>query len=273
MRIVNPLVAGSRSRRRRGSLSRHHVRAFAWRSEAPGWRDRASPRSSLLLGLSCKRDADAASCAELLRSRASATAAPERSAIAWERIWEKNSANRPNQCDRVQSVGHPSRSDQCVLRPSGPSETPRTQLKTQRSRIRILSSLPAETRPEGFARGGCHAAREHGSTCQLSALPHGAAARTTVCMFGSLKPSDRSSGLRSFGLSEADHSGSLSGSRPMQQRLVCVEAGQTFSIHRVKVLMPQISSVHCCLTRGHWFDPSRDHHRFLQVKRLGVGLW
>jgi hypothetical protein len=23
---------------------------------------------------------------------------------------------------------------------------------------------------------------------------------------------------------------------------------------------------------GHWFDPSRDHHEFLQVKRLGVGL-
>jgi len=53
-----------------------------------------------------------------------------------------------------------------------------------------LSSLPAETRPEGFAPGGCHAAREHGSTCQLSALPHGAAARPTVCMVGSLKPSD-----------------------------------------------------------------------------------
>ena len=49
-------------------------------------------------------------------------------------------------------------------------------LITQRSRIRILSSLPAETRPEGFAPGGCHAAREHGLTCQLSALPHGAAA-------------------------------------------------------------------------------------------------
>ena len=59
---------------------------------------------------------------------------------------------------------------------------------TQRSRIRILSSLPAETRPEGFGPGGCHAARERGLTCQLSALPHGAAARTTVCMFGSLKP-------------------------------------------------------------------------------------
>jgi len=113
-----------------------------------------------------------------------------------------------------------------------------------------LSSLPAKTRPEGFAPDGCHAAREHGSTCQLSALPHGAAARTTVCMFGSLKPSDRSSGLRSFGLSEADHSGSLSGSRPMQQRLVCVEAGQTFSIQRVKVLTPQVSSIHRRLTRG-----------------------
>jgi hypothetical protein len=111
----------------------------------------------------------------------------------------------------------------------------RTGETSQKSRIRILSSLPAKTRPEGFAPDGCHAAREHGSTCQLSALPHGAAARTTVCMFGSLKPSDRSSGLRSFGLSEADHSGSLSGSRPMQQRLVCVEAGQTFSIQRMEV--------------------------------------
>jgi hypothetical protein len=30
-------------------------------------------------------------------------------------------------------------------------------LITQRSRIRILSSLPAEMRPEGFAPGGCHA--------------------------------------------------------------------------------------------------------------------
>ena len=57
-------------------------------------------------------------------------------------------------------------------------------------------------------------------------------------------------GFRSFGLSEADHSGSLSGSRPMQQRLVCVEAGQTFSIQRMKVLTPQLSSIHCRLTRG-----------------------
>ena len=123
-------------------------------------------------------------------------------------------------------------------------------LITQRSRIRILSSLPADTRPEGFAPGGCHAAREHGSTCQLSALPHGAAARTTVCMFGSLKPSDRSSGLRSVGHSEADHSGSLSGLRPNQQRLVCVEAGQTFSVQRMEVFTPQVSSIHCRLTRG-----------------------
>jgi hypothetical protein len=80
------------------------------------------------------------------------------------------------------------------LRRVGPGATPIHRLITQRSRIRILSSLPAETRPDGFAPGDCHAAREHGSTCQLSALAHGAAARTTVCMFGSLKPSDRSSG-------------------------------------------------------------------------------
>jgi len=42
----------------------------------------------------------------------------------------------------------------------------------------------------------------------------------------------------------------LSGSRLIQQRLVCVEAGQTFSIQRVKVLTPQLSSIHCRLTRG-----------------------
>ncbi len=36
----------------------------------------------------------------------------------------------------------------------------------------------------------------------------------------------------------------------MQQRLVCVEAGQTFSIQRVKVLTPQFSGIHCRLTRG-----------------------
>ena len=43
---------------------------------------------------------------------------------------------------------------------------------------------------------------------------------------------------------------SVSGSRPMQQRLVCVEAVQTFSIQRVKVLTPQVSSIHRRLTRG-----------------------
>jgi hypothetical protein len=138
----------------------------------------------------------------------------------------------------------------CVFATECVGEKATSWLITQRSRIRILSSLPAETRPEGFAPRGCHAACEHGLTCQLSALPHGAAARTTVCMFGSLKPPDRSSELRSFGLSEADHSGILSGSRPMQQRLVCVEAGQTFSIQRMEVLTPQVSSIHCRLTRG-----------------------
>jgi len=69
-------------------------------------------------------------------------------------------------------------------------------------------------------------------------------------MFGSLMPSDRSSELRSFGLSGADYSGILSGSRLMQQRLVCVEAGQTFSIQRMEVLTPQVSSIHGRLTRG-----------------------
>jgi hypothetical protein len=76
-----------------------------------------------------------------------------------------------------------------------------TVLKKPRGRGSVsCRRYQRKTRPEGFAPGGCDAAREHGSTCPLSALPHGAAARTTVCMFGSLKPSDRSSGLRSFGL-------------------------------------------------------------------------
>jgi hypothetical protein len=60
----------------------------------------------------------------------------------------------------------------------------------------------------------------------------------------------------SFGgslVSEAQKPGTpelLSGSRPIQQRLVCVEVGQTFSIQRVKVLMPQVSGTHCGLTRS-----------------------
>ena len=76
-------------------------------------------------------------------------------------------------------------------------------------------------------------------------------------MFGSLKPSDRSSGLRSFGLSEADNSGSLSGSRPMQQRLVCVEAGQTFSIQRVEVLTRRSAAFTAAShAEGRRFDPA-----------------
>ena len=56
--------------------------------------------------------------------------------------------------------------------------------------------------------------------------------------------------LRSFGLFRSRPIGSLSGSRPMQQRLVYVEAGQTFSIQRMEWLTPQVSSIHCRLTRG-----------------------
>ena len=43
---------------------------------------------------------------------------------------------------------------------------------------------------------------------------------------------------------------SVSGSRPMQQRLVCVEAGQIFAVQRLEGLTPQVSSIHCRLTRG-----------------------
>src|ERR1700754_2033180 len=44
-------------------------------------------------------------------------------------------------------------------------------LITQGARIRILSSLPAETRPEGFAPRGCHAAREDGSNFPVALGP------------------------------------------------------------------------------------------------------
>jgi hypothetical protein len=99
-----------------------------------------------------------------------------------------------------------------------------------------------------------------------------AAARTTVCMFGSRRPSDRSSERRSFGLSEADHSGILSGSRPMQQRLLCVEAGQTFSIQRVEVLTPQVSSIHRRLTRGRSLVRSQSGPPAAYLRRRGL-LW
>ena len=140
---------------------------------------------------------------------------------------------------------------------------------TQRSRIRILSSLPAETRPEGFAPGGCHVAREHGSTCQLSALPHGAAARTTVCMFGSLKPSERSSELRSFGLSEADHSGILS------VHVLC--SNNSYASKQVKrspfsarkrLRRRSAAFAAASHAEGHWFDPSRDHKPSVQLRGL-----
>ena len=133
-------------------------------------------------------------------------------------------------------------------------------------------TTPGDLRWRASPPGSCHAAREHGSTCQVSALPHGAAARTTVCMFGSPKPSDRSSERRSFGLSEADHSGILSGSRPMQQRLLCVEAGQTFSIQRVKVLTPQLSSIQCRLTRGRALVRSQSGPPAVYLRRRGL-LW
>jgi hypothetical protein len=120
----------------------------------------------------------------------------------------------------------------------------------QRSRIRILSSLPAErvrrASPLAVVMPLVNTDRLVSSRRYLMVQQR----QRRVCMFGSLNSSDRSSGLRSFGLSEADHSGILSGSRPMQQRLVCVEAGQTFSIQRTEVLTPQVSGIHCRLTRG-----------------------
>jgi methylenetetrahydrofolate reductase (NADPH) len=60
----------------------------------------------------------------------------------------------------------------------------------------------------------------------------------------------------------------LSGSRPIQQRLVCVEAGQTFSIQRVKVPMPQISSVHCRLTHGYSVTPHLAARMFRDTAHL-----
>src|SRR6185312_5304085 len=48
---------------------------------------------------------------------------------------------------------------QVARRPSVLQKTATGELITWGSRIRILSSLPAETRPEGLAPGGCHAGR------------------------------------------------------------------------------------------------------------------
>ena len=86
------------------------------------------------------------------------------------------------------------------------------------------------------------------SVSALGATPR--VSGTAVCIFTSVKPSDPSGGFACFGSPEAMHTGRLSSSRPIQQRLVCIEAGQTFSIQRVKVLKPQISSIHCRFTRG-----------------------
>ena len=79
-------------------------------------------------------------------------------------------------------------------------------------------------------------------------------------MFGSLKPSDRSSELRSFGLSEADHSGSC----PVH--VLC--SNDSYASKQVK--RSPFSAWKCLRRRsaaftaashaeGHWFDPRRDH--------------
>ena len=64
----------------------------------------------------------------------------------------------------------------------------------------------------------------------------------------------------------------LSGSRPMQQRLVCVEAGQTFPIQRIEVLTPQVSSIHCRLTRGRALVRSQSGPPAVYLRRRGL-LW
>jgi len=48
---------------------------------------------------------------------------------------------------------------QVAMRPSVLQKTATGEIITWGSRIPILSSLPAETRPEGLAPGGCHAGR------------------------------------------------------------------------------------------------------------------
>ena len=125
-----------------------------------------------------------------------------------------------------------------------------------------MSLLPAGTRPEGFAPGGCHGAREHGSTCQLSALPHGAAARTTVCIFGFLKPS------------RTAHPGFV---RSDTQKPTTAEACPVTVLcsndwYASKQVKRFPFSAWKCLRRrsaaftagshaeGRWFEPSRDHH-------------
>jgi hypothetical protein len=69
-----------------------------------------------------------------------------------------------NERDGARQLGRLNLDELQLWGPSVVQETATGQLITQRSRICILSSLPAKTRPEGFAPGGCHAAREHGST-------------------------------------------------------------------------------------------------------------
>ena len=61
-------------------------------------------------------------------------------------------------------------------------------------------------------------------------------------------------------------------SRPMQQRLLCVEAGQTFSIQRVEVLTPQVSSIHRRLTRGRSLVRSQSGPPAAYLRRRGL-LW
>ena len=151
---------------------------------------------------------------------------------------------------------------------------------TQRSRIRILSSLPAETRPAGFAPGGCHAAREHGSTCQLSALPHGEAALSMtsandglhVWLPEALGPLIRASFVRTLR------------SRTQRKPVRFTSNAATTRMRR-RSRSNVLHSAHGCAYAAGQQHSLPPHTRkvtgsipvgtitsFLQVKRLGVGL-
>ena len=127
--------------------------------------------------------------------------------------------------------------------------------------------------------GRGHAAREQGSTGGSRRYTHGARANggVHICLSEALGPSSGG-----FARSEAQKPCTperLSGSRPIQQRLVYVEAGQSFSIQRVKVLTPHVSRIHCRLTRGRSLVRSQSgpqgqsHWRAVRNKCTTSGVW
>jgi hypothetical protein len=119
----------------------------------------------------------------------------------------------------------------------------------------LVLATSAETRPEDFAPGGCHAAREHGSTCQLSALPHGAAALSTtsandglhVWLPEALGPLIRASFVRTL-RSRTQRKPVRFTSYAATTRMRRSRSNVLHSAH--EVLTPQVSSIHCRLTRG-----------------------